>query len=165
MVFKVLPDQIKNFINKNNYDGYNVTIPHKNNIIKNLKYLDDYAQEITAVNCVYNSKGYNTDWIGFLHALRHMGANIELQNEIDSFEPTADILVRTSSLKGITLNTNLVANMIDEMPAFFIAASLAEGITKVKGAKKLRTKESDRLQVMSEVLDSFGLKTSTVRIL
>ena len=31
---KVLPDQIKNFINKNNYDGYNVTIPHKNNIIK-----------------------------------------------------------------------------------------------------------------------------------
>ena len=72
---KVLPDQIKNFINKNNYDGYNVTIPHKNNIIKDLKYLDVYAQEITAVNCVYNSKGYNTDWIGFLHALK--------QNEVD----------------------------------------------------------------------------------
>ena len=87
-----------------------------------------------------------------------MGANIELQNEIDSFEPTADILVKTSNLKGITLNTNLVANMIDEMPAFFIAASLAEGTTKVKDAKELRTKESDRLQSMSEVLDSFGVK-------
>jgi len=87
-----------------------------------------------------------------------MGANIELQKEIDSFEPTADILVRTSNLKGITLNTNLVANMIDEMPAFFIAASLAEGTTKVKDAKELRTKESDRLQVMSEVIDSFGVK-------
>ncbi len=102
--------------------------------------------------------GINPTRIGFLHALRHMGANIELQNKTDSFEPTADILVRTSELKGITLNTNLVANMIDEMPAFFIAASLAEGITKVKGAKELRTKESDRLQVMSEVLDSFGVK-------
>jgi len=102
--------------------------------------------------------GVNPTRIGFLHALRHMGANIKLQNEIDSFEPTADILVRTSNLKGITLNTNLVANMIDEMPAFFIAASLAEGITKVKDAKELRTKESDRLQVMSEVLDSFGVK-------
>ena len=87
-----------------------------------------------------------------------MGANIELQNEIDSFEPTADILVKTSNLKGITLNTNLVANMIDEMPAFFIAASLAEGTTKVKDAKELRAKESDRLQSMSEVLDSFGVK-------
>ena len=86
-----------------------------------------------------------------------MGANIELHNESDSFEPTADLVVRTSNLKGITLNTNLVANMIDEMPAFFIAASLAEGITKVKDVKELRTKESDRLQVMSEVLDSFGL--------
>ena len=102
--------------------------------------------------------GVNPTRIGFLHALRHMGANIELQNEIDSFEPAANILVKTSNLKGITLNTNLVANMIDEMPAFFIAASLAEGITKVKGAKELRTKESDRLQVMSEVLDSFGVK-------
>ncbi len=102
--------------------------------------------------------GVNPTRIGFLHALRHMGANIELQNEIDSFEPTADILVRTSSLKGITLNKNLVANMIDEMPAFFVAASLAEGTTKVKDAKELRTKESDRLQVMSEALDSFGVQ-------
>ena len=102
--------------------------------------------------------GVNPTRIGFLHALKHMGANIELQNEIDSFEPTADILVKTSNLKGITLNTNLVANMIDEMPAFFIAASLAEGTTKVKDAKELRTKESDRLQSMSEVLDSFGVK-------
>jgi 3-phosphoshikimate 1-carboxyvinyltransferase len=102
--------------------------------------------------------GVNPTRIGFLHALRHMGANIELQKEKDSFEPTADILVRTSSLKGITLNKNLVANMIDEMPAFFIAASLAEGTTKVKDAKELRTKESDRLQVMSEALDSFGVK-------
>ena len=102
--------------------------------------------------------GVNPTRIGFLHALRHMGANIELTNEIDSFEPTADLIVRTSALKGITLNANLVANMIDEMPVFFIAASLAEGITKVKEAKELRTKESDRLQVMSEVLDSFGVK-------
>mgnify|MGYP001193359632 FL=1 len=102
--------------------------------------------------------GVNPTRIGFLHALRHMGANIELQNRIDSFEPTADILVRSSNLKGITLNTNLVANMIDEMPAFFIAASFAEGITTVKEAEELRTKESDRLQVMSDALDSFGVK-------
>ena len=102
--------------------------------------------------------GINQTRIGFLHALRHMGANIELQNEIDSLEPTADILVKTSELKGIVLNASLVANMIDEMPAFFIAASLAEGITKIKDVKELRAKESDRLQVMSEALEAFGVK-------
>ena len=87
-----------------------------------------------------------------------MGANIEILNEVNEFEPTADILVKTSSLKGITLNTDLVANMIDEMPAFFIAAALAEGVTKVKDAKELRTKESDRLQAMANALEAFGVK-------
>ena len=102
--------------------------------------------------------GVNKTRIGFLHALRHMGANIEILNEVNEFEPTADILVKTSSLKGITLNTDLVANMIDEMPAFFIAAALAEGVTKVKDAKELRTKESDRLQAMANALEAFGVK-------
>ena len=102
--------------------------------------------------------GINKTRIGFLHALRHMGANIELQNEINSLEPTADILVKTSDLKGISLNTALVANMIDGMPAFFIAAALAEGITKIKDVKELRAKESDRLQAMSGALEAFGVK-------
>ena len=102
--------------------------------------------------------GINDTRIGFLHALRHMGANIELINVKNASEATADILVKTSSLKGISLNTALVANMIDEMPAFFVAAALAEGITIVKDAKELRTKESDRLQAMADSLNAFGIK-------
>ena len=101
--------------------------------------------------------GINETRIGFLHALRHMGANIELINVKNTSEATADILVKSSSLKGISLNTALVANMIDEMPAFFVAAALAEGITIVKDAKELRTKESDRLQAMAESLNAFGI--------
>ena len=87
-----------------------------------------------------------------------MGANIQLINQTESIEPTADILVTSSNLKGITLNTNLVANMIDEMPVFFIAAALSDGVTIVKDAKELRTKESDRLQAMADSLSSFGVK-------
>ena len=102
--------------------------------------------------------GINETRIGFLHALRHMGANIELINVKNTSEATADILVKTSLLKGISLNTALVANMIDEMPAFFVAAALAEGITTVKDAKELRTKESDRLQAMADSLKAFGIK-------
>ena len=102
--------------------------------------------------------GINKTRIGLLHALRHMGANIQLINQTESIEPTADILVTSSNLKGITLNTNLVANMIDEMPVFFIAAALSDGVTIVKDAKELRTKESDRLQAMADALSSFGVK-------
>ena len=102
--------------------------------------------------------GINKTRIGLLHALRHMGANIQLLNQTENKEPTADILVKSSNLKGIILNTNLVANMIDEMPIFFIAAALSEGITIVKDAKELRTKESDRLQAMADALSSFGIK-------
>ena len=102
--------------------------------------------------------GINKTRIGLLHALRHMGANIQLINQTESIEPTADISVKSSNLKGITLNTNLVANMIDELPVFFIAAALSDGVTIVKDAKELRTKESDRLQAMAEALSSFGVK-------
>ena len=104
-----------------------------------------------------NNVGINDTRIGFLHALRNMGANIDLINHKDTPEPTADILVKTSVLQGITLDTALVANMIDEMPAFFMAAALAEGMTIVKDAKELRTKESDRLQAMADSLNAFGI--------
>ena len=104
-----------------------------------------------------NNIGINDTRIGFLHALRNMGANIDLINQKDTPEPTADILVKTSVLQGITLDTALVANMIDEMPAFFMAAALAEGMTIVKDAKELRTKESDRLQAMADSLNAFGI--------
>ena len=102
--------------------------------------------------------GINKTRIGLLHALRHMGANIQLLNQTENIEPTADILVKSSNLKGIILNTNLVANMIDEMPVFFIAAALSDGVTIVKDAKELRAKESDRLQAMADALSSFGVK-------
>ena len=104
-----------------------------------------------------NNVGINDTRIGFLHALRNMGAYIDLINQRDTPEPTADILVKTSVLQGITLDTALVANMIDEMPAFFMAAALAEGMTIVKDAKELRTKESDRLQAMADSLNAFGI--------
>ena len=102
--------------------------------------------------------GINETRIGFLHALRHMGGKIDIQNIQNGPEPIADLLIESSKLKGITLNTKLVANMIDEMPAFFIAASLAEGITIVKDAEELRAKESDRLEAMANALGSLGVK-------
>ena len=47
--------------------------------------------------------------------------------------------------------------MIDELPVLFVAASLAEGKTKIRGAEELRAKESDRLEAMSNSLNRLGV--------
>ncbi len=54
--------------------GINVTIPHKEAIIEHLDKIDSVAQKIGAVNTVKFENGiatgYNTDWIGFIKALK-----------------------------------------------------------------------------------------------
>ncbi len=46
---------------------------------------------------------------------------------------------------------------IDEFPVLFIAASCAQGRTVLTGAKELRVKESDRIAVMAEGLQTLGI--------
>ena len=101
--------------------------------------------------------GINETRTGFLYALKKMGGNIKIKNLKEDYEPSADIVVKSSKLRGIDLDSNLVSNIIDELPSLFIAASLAKGITRIKGAEELRYKESDRLTSMANALESFGV--------
>jgi len=61
-------------------DGFNVTIPHKSDIIPYLDSLNDRTAPIGAVNCVrrHNDKltGYNTDWYGFVKSLEAAGVDL-----------------------------------------------------------------------------------------
>jgi 3-phosphoshikimate 1-carboxyvinyltransferase len=74
-----------------------------------------------------------------------------------SAEPLADIEVRRSRLRGITVPEALVPLSIDEFPVFFIAAACAEGETLLRGARELRVKESDRLATMAAGLTTLGI--------
>ena len=67
---EILPINLGNFFLNNELDGFNVTIPHKISIMNHLRDLDTTAEKISAVNCVHNNIGYNTDWVGFLHAMK-----------------------------------------------------------------------------------------------
>lgn len=100
---------------------------------------------------------------GVIEILKLMGANIELNNQREEAgELVADIRVQSSSLKGITIPKELVPLAIDEFPAIFIAASCAHGETLLTGAKELRVKESDRIQVMSDGLSSLGIENEVL---
>lgn len=102
--------------------------------------------------------GINRTRIGLLHLLTKMGASIELSNKrFYQHEDVADITVYPSKLHGIDVMADDVALAIDEFPIFFIAASLAQGTTTVRGASELRVKESDRLHMMAKGLIQLGI--------
>ena len=86
-----------------------------------------------------------------------MGAKIKIENfKIVCNEPVGDIVAEVSSLKGITLDTALVPQLIDEIPLLVLIASQAQGKTVIKGAGELRVKESDRIKAISSELKKMG---------
>ena len=104
--------------------------------------------------------GMNPTRTGVIDILRLMGADISVENERDAGgEPVADLRVRSAKLKGIVIPENLVPLAIDEFPAIFVAAACAEGETILHGAEELRVKESDRIQVMADGLNTLGIAT------
>jgi 3-phosphoshikimate 1-carboxyvinyltransferase len=103
--------------------------------------------------------GLNPRRTGLLEALRLMGADIRIENERTSGgEPVGDLVVRHAPLHGIELPEALVPDMIDEFPALFVAAAVAQGTTVVRGAAELRVKESDRLASMATGLRALGIE-------
>jgi 3-phosphoshikimate 1-carboxyvinyltransferase len=105
---------------------------------------------------------------GLLRALAAMGAEIEVRpiggdlgvagNAGESGgEPVADLVVRHAPLRGIDLPREWVADMIDEFPAFCVAAACAQGATTIRGAAELRVKESDRIAAMATGLRQLGI--------
>jgi len=109
--------------------------------------------------------GVNPTRTGLIELLLQMGADIRVhphgnreRSAGTNAEPTADIEVHKSRLRGIKVPESLVPLSIDEFPVFFIAAACAEGETLVRGALELRVKESDRLAAMAEGLTTLGVE-------
>ncbi|HML80025.1 3-phosphoshikimate 1-carboxyvinyltransferase [Geobacter sulfurreducens] len=101
--------------------------------------------------------GVNPTRTGILDILAAMGGSVELldQREV-SGEPVADLLVRSSALKGIEIGGDVVPRAIDEFPVICVAAALAEGTTVIRDARELRVKETDRIAAMASNLRAAG---------
>lgn len=100
--------------------------------------------------------GINPTRAGILKVCQDMGADITLLNADYSGEPAADILVRTSSLKGTVIQGADIPTLIDELPVIAVMAAFAEGTTVIRDAAELRVKESDRIAVMTDNLRRMG---------
>lgn len=100
--------------------------------------------------------GINPTRDGMLRVCRDMGADITLLNVNQEGEPTADLLIRTSSLHGVSIGGDIIPTLIDELPMIAVMAAFAEGTTVIKDAQELKVKESDRIQVMVDNLKRMG---------
>jgi cyclohexadieny/prephenate dehydrogenase / 3-phosphoshikimate 1-carboxyvinyltransferase len=106
---------------------------------------------------VLKNIGVNPTRMGVVNILKLMGADIELFNRCETYEPVADIKVKPAKLQGITVPLDQISLAIDELPIVMIAAAKAQGKTIIRGAQELRVKESDRLAAMAEGLKQLGI--------
>jgi 3-phosphoshikimate 1-carboxyvinyltransferase len=101
--------------------------------------------------------GLNPTRSGLLDALRAMGAEVDIGEErMAGEEPVADIAVRSSRLDAIDVSGELALRMMDELPAFAVAACAAEGRSVVRDAQELRVKETDRIATLVGELRKLG---------
>ena len=101
--------------------------------------------------------GINPTRDGILRVAKDMGGTIELLNmNTDNGELTADLLIKFSALHGITIGGEIIPTLIDEIPVIAIMAAFARGTTIIKDATELKVKESNRIQVMVDNLNSMG---------
>ncbi len=101
--------------------------------------------------------GVNPTRDGILRVCKAMGADITLQNKRENGgEPVADILVRHSNLKAVTIEGEIIPTLIDELPMIAVMACFAQGTTIIKDAAELKVKESNRIEVMTDNLSRMG---------
>jgi 3-phosphoshikimate 1-carboxyvinyltransferase len=112
------------------------------------------GSDITVMNVLMNPTR-----TGLIATLLEMGASIEILNPRSSGgEDVADLRVRHSALKGVTVPAERAPSMIDEYPVLAVAAAFAEGRTVMQGLEELRVKESDRLAAVAAGLAANGVE-------
>lgn len=113
---------------------------------------------ITPDSCIrLKNVGLNPTRDGLLRVCRQMGADIQMENVRDNGgEPAADLMIRTSRLKGTIVEGDLIPTLIDEIPVIALLAAFAEGETVIRDAQELRVKESDRIALTVDHLVKMG---------
>ena len=104
---------------------------------------------------VLKNVGINETRTGIIDVIRAMGGKLEL-TDIDPIAKSATLTVETSDLKGTEIGGALIPRLIDELPIIALLATQAQGQTVIKDAEELKVKETDRIQVVADALNSMG---------
>ncbi len=102
--------------------------------------------------------GINPTRTGIIDVFKAMGADMELVNErIATGETVADIVVRSSKLRGTEIGGDIIPRLIDELPVIAVAAVFAEGQTVIRDAQELKVKETNRIRAVVDEFTKCGI--------
>lgn len=104
---------------------------------------------------VLQNVGINETRTGIIDVIRAMGGKLEI-TEINPVAKSATLTVESSNLKGTEIGGALIPRLIDELPIIALLATQAHGVTVIKDAEELKVKETDRIQVVADALNSMG---------
>ena len=103
--------------------------------------------------------GLNPLRTGLFTTLREMGADLVVTNErLEGGEPVGDVTATYNGLRGTDVPPDRAPSMIDEYPILAVAAACATGVTRMRGLRELRVKESDRLSATAALLTINGAR-------
>ena len=104
---------------------------------------------------VLKNVGINETRTGIIDVIRAMGGKLEI-TDMDPIAKSASLTVETSELNGTEIGGALIPRLIDELPIIALLATQAQGQTVIKDAEELKVKETDRIQVVVDALNSMG---------
>jgi len=105
--------------------------------------------------------GLNPRRTGLLDVLDRMGARINVYNRrTEGGEHVGDLEVRPGPLVAASIGAGEVPLLVDELPLWALAATHARGTSRLRGARELREKESDRLEAVTTALRALGVRAS-----
>ena len=109
-------------------------------------------------NLIIESCLINASRMGFVNALKKMGADITIHNKRLKYgESIADIQVKYSpQLKNIRISPQNVRDMIDEIPILSVVAAFSKGVMFISGISELKIKESNRVLAIISNLRAMG---------
>lgn len=110
-LFEVEKNKIEEFVKNQELDGFNITIPYKQDIIKYLDVLSEEVSSLQAVNTVVKKDGklygYNTDVFGLLYTFKRKGVSLKDKNVMilgtGGASKSAEYVAKKQGAKSVTI--------------------------------------------------------------
>jgi 3-phosphoshikimate 1-carboxyvinyltransferase len=118
------------------------------------------AAAVPGASVTAEAVGLNPTRTGLLDVLEAMGAGVtRVETAIEAGEPRGDVTVTgPERLRAFDVPPEWLPRLVDEVPAWAVAAASAGGVSALRGAGELRVKESDRLKAMATNLSAVGIE-------
>ncbi|MFC3928488.1 3-phosphoshikimate 1-carboxyvinyltransferase [Streptococcus caprae] len=104
---------------------------------------------------ILENVGINETRTGILDVIEAMGGQLSYA-DVDQVAKSATLTVKTSDLHSTEISGDIIPRLIDELPIIALLATQAEGETIIRDAEELKVKETDRIQVVADALNSMG---------